>query len=233
MGYSTGPYMKMGDGLVKNEDLIWIGQQLGKAKEDGKAIISMAHYPLDRSLSNYKPLVAMLKDYEVPVSFCGHGHKLQQFRFRWHSGRDGTCPDGQATRHRLQSSYFSQRFENFCMREAFGWSIGANIGFPFETKLCACSHSRERKDGGCPFEASFFRQDSCSVMGGAIMVGDRVVFANSCGVVKCHHAVSGDFLLWQYNSGEAVYATCHQWPSGVCGNHSSGLVGLGCAHRRP
>jgi hypothetical protein len=28
LGYSTGPYMKMGDGLVKNEDLIWIGQQL-------------------------------------------------------------------------------------------------------------------------------------------------------------------------------------------------------------
>ncbi len=205
LGYSTGPYMKMGDGLVKNEDLIWIGQQLRQAKEAGNTIINMAHYPLDGSLSNYQPLVAMLKDYEVPVSFCGHGHKLQQLDF---DGIVGVM--GRALMDKQHVIGYNQvTFRNdsaFVCEKPLGGASVPTLAFPLKPNYVPVPIQEKGKMVGVHLKPLFFHQDSCSVMGGAIMVGDRVVFANSCGVVKCHHAVSGD-LLWQYNSGEAVYAT--------------------------
>ncbi|MGV8827026.1 MAG: outer membrane protein assembly factor BamB family protein [Breznakibacter sp.] len=205
LGYSTGPYMKMGDGLVKNEDLIWIGQQLRQSKEKGKTIISMPHYPLDRSLSNYKPLVAMLKDYDVPLSLCGHGHKLQQLDF---DGIVGVM--GRALMDKQQVIGYNQViFRNdsaFVCEKKLGETPNLALAFPLKPNYddgAVAVMAEERYEH---VEPSFLHLDSCSVMGGAAMVDDRVVFANSCGVVKCHHARSGK-LLWQYETGEAVYAT--------------------------
>ncbi len=204
LGYSTGPYMKMGDGLVKNEDLIWIGQQLRQAKEDRKTIISMAHYPLDRSLSNYKPLVAMLKDYDVPLSFCGHGHRLQQLDF---DGIVGVM--GRALMDKQGTGYNQVIFRNdsaFVCEKKLGEAPVPALAFPLKPNYNSEVVEVMSEEGFEHLEPTFLHLDSCSVMGGAAKTGELLVFANSCGVVKCYDSLSGK-MLWQYDTGEAVYAT--------------------------
>lgn len=79
-GLNTGPYMKMGDGHVKQEDLRWLDNQLSKKPTD-QIQIAFAHYPLSEGLDNWPEVTRILKNAECKIVFCGHGHSLRLFNF--------------------------------------------------------------------------------------------------------------------------------------------------------
>ncbi len=86
IGYSTGPYLKMGDGVVKKEDIIWLEQELEKRYKPGKKVVSIAHYPLGEGLSNYKDVTSVLKKYNTVIHINGHHHT---FKLRNYDGIPG------------------------------------------------------------------------------------------------------------------------------------------------
>ncbi|GAA4125941.1 PQQ-binding-like beta-propeller repeat protein [Flavobacterium chungbukense] len=91
IGFPCGPYMKMGDGFVKHEDVLWLDKTLQeKLKNDNKKVLNFAHYPLDNSVSNYKEVLSVLKKYPTVATFCGHGHTLKKYDFSGLSGIMGT-----------------------------------------------------------------------------------------------------------------------------------------------
>ncbi|WP_409417362.1 PQQ-binding-like beta-propeller repeat protein [Flavobacterium sp. PS2] len=98
IGFPCGPYMKMGDGFVKHEDVLWLDQTLKDSlKNSNKKVLNFAHYPLDNSVSNYKEVLSVLEKYPTVVSFCGHGHTLKKYDFSGLSGIMGasiTSRDG-------------------------------------------------------------------------------------------------------------------------------------------
>ena len=53
VGVNTGPFMKMGDGLVKQEDLQWLARELNRTKANNEVLIAFNHYPLADGLSNW------------------------------------------------------------------------------------------------------------------------------------------------------------------------------------
>jgi outer membrane protein assembly factor BamB/predicted MPP superfamily phosphohydrolase len=98
IGFPCGPYMKMGDGFVKHEDVLWLDKTLQDSlKNSNKKVLNFAHYPLDNSVSNYKEVLSVLEKYPTVVSFCGHGHTLKKYDFSGLSGIMGasiTSRDG-------------------------------------------------------------------------------------------------------------------------------------------
>lgn len=88
VGFNTGPYMKMGDGYVKKEDLKWLNGILKNSK-DNKYFISMAHYPLNKGLDNWPQVIELLKEHDVKFSLCGHGHRLKMLNFNGLTGLMG------------------------------------------------------------------------------------------------------------------------------------------------
>ncbi|MGN0207556.1 MAG: metallophosphoesterase family protein, partial [Muribaculaceae bacterium] len=52
VGIACGPYMKMGDGHVKQEDLSWLDNTLRDRVKPGMKVISVNHYPLLPDLDN-------------------------------------------------------------------------------------------------------------------------------------------------------------------------------------
>lgn len=98
IGFPCGPYMKMGDGFVKHEDVLWLDKTLKDSlKNSTKKVLNFAHYPLDNSVSNYKEVLSVLEKYPTVVSFCGHGHTLKKYDFSGLSGVMGasiTSRDG-------------------------------------------------------------------------------------------------------------------------------------------
>lgn len=91
IGFPCGPYMKMGDGFVKHEDVLWLDKTLKDSlKNNNKKILNFAHYPLDNSVSNYKEVLSVLEKYPTVATFCGHGHKLKKYDFSGLSGLMGT-----------------------------------------------------------------------------------------------------------------------------------------------
>ncbi|MBQ7854474.1 MAG: PQQ-binding-like beta-propeller repeat protein [Muribaculaceae bacterium] len=79
VGIACGPYMKMGDGHIKQEDLHWLDETLAKHCSNGKQVISFNHYPLKKDLDNYDDYIRILRKYPVIAHVNGHYHKYEKY----------------------------------------------------------------------------------------------------------------------------------------------------------
>lgn len=79
VGIACGPYMKMGDGHIKQEDLHWLDETLAKHCTNGKQVISFNHYPLKKDLDNYDDYIRILRKYPVIAHVNGHYHKYEKY----------------------------------------------------------------------------------------------------------------------------------------------------------
>ena len=74
VGMNCGPFMKMGDGHIKQEDLLWLDSTLTAMVKPGMQVLSVNHYPILADLDNYQAYVDILKKYPVITHQCGHYH---------------------------------------------------------------------------------------------------------------------------------------------------------------
>ncbi len=79
VGMNCGPFMKMGDGHIKQEDLLWLDQTLRQRVTPGKKVLSINHYPIQDDLDNWRDYVAVLKKYPVITHQNGHYHAWKQY----------------------------------------------------------------------------------------------------------------------------------------------------------
>jgi outer membrane protein assembly factor BamB/predicted MPP superfamily phosphohydrolase len=80
IGFNTGPYMKMGDGHIKQEDLAWMKRLLSTRLRD-ETLVSISHYPLSDGLDNWPQATEILKTAGCRLALCGHGHSLRLYNF--------------------------------------------------------------------------------------------------------------------------------------------------------
>ena len=79
VGMNCGPFMKMGDGHIKQEDLLWLDSTLHAMVKPGMQVLSVNHYPILDDLDNYRAYVDILKKYPVITHQCGHYHRWRLY----------------------------------------------------------------------------------------------------------------------------------------------------------
>ena len=79
VGMNCGPFMKMGDGHIKQEDLLWLDSTLNAMVKPGMKVLSVNHYPILDDLDNYRAYVDILKKYPVVTHQCGHYHSWRLY----------------------------------------------------------------------------------------------------------------------------------------------------------
>ena len=79
IGMNCGPFMKMGDGHIKQEDLTWLDKTLSEMVKPGMKVLSINHYPLLDDLDNYRDYAYILKKYPVITHVNGHWHRWRQY----------------------------------------------------------------------------------------------------------------------------------------------------------
>jgi len=79
IGLNCGPFMKMGDGHVKREDLLWLDSTLNAMVHPGMSVLSINHYPILDDLDNCAAYVEVLKHYPVITHQCGHYHRWRLY----------------------------------------------------------------------------------------------------------------------------------------------------------
>lgn len=221
IAFSTGPYMKMGDGHVKAEDLNWLEAKLKENASDPKTkVLVFAHYPLNTGLDNWPDVTAILKKYNVVATFCGHGHRLVKMNI---DGMPG----------------FMGRPLLFGMQDPPGYNIieiqgdklsliprelGKPQGEPFASIAIgdpsaldghACDAPPQMSAGEPPagVKMTLVRADEASIFGGLAVVGNRVFYGNSLGVMKaCEFdpdSTADDKLadLWRKQYEHSIYST--------------------------
>ena len=93
IGMNCGPFMKMGDGHIKQEDLTWLDSTLSKMVKPGMKVLSVNHYPLLDDLDNYQDYVDVLKKYPVITHLNGHWHRWRQYETDGINGLMVRCLD--------------------------------------------------------------------------------------------------------------------------------------------
>lgn len=92
VGINCGPYMKMGDGHIKQEDLHWLKATLQERVKPGKKVLSFNHYPLLDDLDNCGDYLAILEQFPVIAHINGHYHTFRQYNAGGpESGSDMPC----------------------------------------------------------------------------------------------------------------------------------------------
>jgi FOG: WD40-like repeat len=80
IGCASGPYVRMSDGHVPRNAIVWLDSLLAKTPKD-QPIIFANHYPIDNGLDNWYEITDRLKKHNTIMIMCGHGHANKVFDF--------------------------------------------------------------------------------------------------------------------------------------------------------
>lgn len=80
LGTHSGPNMRMSPGQIPRENIVWLDSVL-KITDDNIPIVFLNHYPQDSSLNNWYEAIDRLKQKNIQLILCGHGHSNRQFNF--------------------------------------------------------------------------------------------------------------------------------------------------------
>lgn len=214
VGFNTGPYMKMGDGHVKQEDLKWLERVLDNSENKDKTLISMAHYPLAEGLDNWGRVVDILKEHDCRLALCGHGHRIKLLNF------DGI--PGVMGRSLTSSQFDAPGYTLVELRNDSGFIFNKQptegAGDPiislnlFSPDTLNTMPATPRPDFSVnsqypEVEVAFELKDTASIFAGPCLVNDSLlVYGNSLGYVKGVR-ISDKSILWENRYEGALFST--------------------------
>ncbi|WP_010665633.1 outer membrane protein assembly factor BamB family protein [Marinilabilia salmonicolor] len=214
VGFNTGPYMKMGDGHVKQEDLKWLKRVLNNLENKDKTLVIMAHYPLAEGLDNWTHVVGLLKEHDCRLTLCGHGHRIKLLNFDGIPGvmgRSLSSPQFDAPGYTLlELRNDSALIFNKQPSEDIGDPIISLSLFSPDTIKTLPISSRPNYSVNSQYpgvEVVFELRDTASIFTGPCLVHDSLlVYGNSLGYVKGVRT-SDKSILWERRYEGALFST--------------------------
>lgn len=206
VGINCGPYMKMGDGHVKQEDLHWLRSTLEQRVTPGKRVLSFNHYPLQDDLDNYVDYVNLLSQYPVIGHVNGHYHTWRRY-----SGGDIPAVMTRALAMKGDGDGYA------IIEISPDWLHVYNkrVGHAAEPKYAWPSRPRElsplrsdslvavvRPEG---FIVKRVWADSASVFTRLAFDAERIYFGNSLGQVRAV-SKSDSSLVWSRATGASLFS---------------------------
>jgi len=199
VGFPCGPYMKMGDGFVKHEDVLWLDKTLKDSlKNSNKKVLNFAHYPLDNSVSNYKEVLSVLEKYPTVASFCGHGHTLKKYDF---SGLSGIMGISITSRDGKTKSYNEVIISNDSI-SIYQKEIEKPSVFKFSVPSKPSKIEILKNNLGTDFPP--FIKDIASIYSIPCFDKKNIYFANSIGEIKSVN-LKNKLLNWKIETGNSIY----------------------------
>ncbi|WP_347053296.1 PQQ-binding-like beta-propeller repeat protein [Flavobacterium olei] len=199
IGFPCGPYMKMGDGFVKHEDVLWLDKTLKDSlKNSHKKVLNFAHYPLDNSVSNYKEVLSVLEKYPTVASFCGHGHTLKKYDF---SGLSGIMGASITSRDGKTKSYNQVIVSNDSIR-IYQKELDKPGVFRFSVSSNPSKIEIPKENSNTPFPV--FIKDVASLYSVPAFDKKNLYFTNSLGEIQSV-ALKNKTANWKIETGNALY----------------------------
>jgi outer membrane protein assembly factor BamB/predicted phosphohydrolase len=214
VGFDTGPYMKMGDGYVKQEDLFWLKRQLLEQNADNKTLISFSHYPMSDGLDNWLEVTNILKSFGCRLAFCGHGHRLTLMNFNGIPGIMGrTSLPGNSSGPGYNLVMLRNDTVQVCNKELSGLLskpvVSLNYMRPDTLSKIAISRIPDYSvNQDFPNRSVVaLLSDTASIFSGPCLVDDTLmIYGNSLGYVKAIGTVSKK-IRWQLKVQGPLYST--------------------------
>jgi outer membrane protein assembly factor BamB/Icc-related predicted phosphoesterase len=214
VGLNTGPFMKMGDGYVKGEDLNWLKRQLVQRKSKNDVLISFTHYPLAEGLDNWNEVTDLLKSFNCRIGFCGHGHRLSLLNF---DGILGIMGRSGLPENSGPSGYNIVKLQNDSVL-VFNKGLSAPPGKPIISINYQAADTLSKIAVSSKPDFSVNKvytnreivaelSDTASILSGPCLVNDTVlIYGNSLGWLKAI-STTKKRIIWQVQLKGPVYST--------------------------
>lgn len=210
-GTNSGPNMRMGPGQIPRENLVWLDSVL-KA-DPTLPLIYVNHYPQDSSLNNWYEAIDLLKQYDVRLLLCGHGHVNKQERFEGIPsimGRSNLRAKAARGGYNLvtiqnDSAYYRERIPDSVTLAP--WAAVGLVNQQFAQKKA--NHYRPDysiNERYPQVKALWTYQDSSDVGAGLTAYKKLAIAANTNGEVYALDLKTGN-KQWQFQTGGKVYST--------------------------
>ena len=211
-GISTGPYMRMSDGLVKAEDLLWLQEILNTPEAQGKTVVFCCHYPMREGLSNYESLTSILNHRGVAMAFCGHEHRLHLYNCD--SIPQMVCPALRSRENEVGYTIVEMdKDKASCHYFKLGEDVASQTkNVDYKTRHCLNELEKspipERIGGFLPrgWHGRIWQKEDASLLTGLAVKDGLVCYGNSQGALICRDEESSQ-LKWKYETGSALYST--------------------------
>lgn len=205
VGISCGPYMKMGDGHIKQEDLTWLDNQLSKYNGSGKRIVSFNHYPIFEGLDNYKEYIKVLEKYPVISHVCGHHHKFLYYKG---GGIDALiCRALNMKNGDYGYSYLDITADSVLLYDKkVGLEPIKFTSYKINTDIVPIEEDETKELVNIPegYKVECVYRDDASTFTRVGVDDGMVYFGNSLGYVKCVDIVSGE-VVWSYKTDASLF----------------------------
>lgn len=211
VGINCGPYMKMGDGHIKQEDLHWLRSTLDSLSAAGCRIISFNHYPLLADIDNVSDYVSLLEEYPVMAHVNGHYHLWGHYTAGGNgAGSDMPCITVRALDTGNGDYGYSIMEVDADSLRFFNKRLGLDRE-PRYAFACRTTHRKaafpERPELKVPdgFEVTRVWADSASIFTRLGFDKDNIYFGNSLGQARAVRKSDGT-LRWSMPTGASLFS---------------------------
>ena len=207
IGMNCGPFMKMGDGHIKQEDLIWLDKTLGEMVQPGMKVLSINHYPILNDLDNYRDYVSVLKKYPVITHQCGHYHRWRLYETDGINGVMVRALD-------MGNGDYGYTLMDVDLEKnwihVYNKTIGKESQVVYAYKINTDYYDTDDAGGDVasvqgPFQIQELYADNASVFTRLGLDRTHVYFGNSLGYLKALNKSTGK-IDWDYKTGAMLFA---------------------------
>ena len=201
-GVNCGPYMKMGDGHIKQEDLLWLDKTLSERITEGKRFISFCHYPLSSDLDNYEDYLAVIEKYPTITHVNGHYHTWKRYKANYKVDctmtralymKDHTF--GYAEMHVTADSIkFFEKVLEQPLKLKYAYAIDNYLKKGYQQAPLPANA-----------KVSLVFRDDASIFTRVGIDDKRIYIGNSLGYVKAVNKADGK-VVWQYKTDASIFS---------------------------
>ena len=210
VGINCGPFMKMGDGHIKQEDLHWLKATLDSIVTPGKRVLSFNHYPLLDDLDNCADYLEILENYPVIGHINGHYHTWRRYNAGGKdSGSNLPCTMTRALDMRDGNYGYSIVEVDPAWVHIYNKNIGqepaAKFAFPAKTNHTKAKRP-EAREINVPqgFAVEKVWTDSASIFTRLGFDADNIYFGNSLGQARALNRNTGK--IWSSPLGASLFS---------------------------
>jgi len=211
IGTNSGPNMRMSPGQVPRENLVWM-DSIFKAEPD-MPLIFINHYPQDADLNNWYEVIDRLKERNVQLALCGHGHSNRLMNFEGIPaimGRSNLRAKDSIGGYNIVSvangeAIYETRRPGLITEESWATIPLVNHHFERETKVWArpdFSVNDQQKN----VQVLWKFQDDSDLGTGMTIFKNTMISANTKGEVYALDLHTGE-KNWSFATGGKVYST--------------------------
>lgn len=211
IGCASGPYVRMSDGHIPRDAVIWLDSILLKTPTT-HPVIFLNHYPLDPGLDNWYEATDRLRHHNTLAILCGHGHANRRLNFDGipaFMGRSNLRAKEETGGYNIvdiknDSIIYTEHRPGTTFYKTWGSLSLKNRAFDSISFFKRPDFTINKK---YPFvNAKWIYASGSNVISTPLVVNDLVIFGNQQGKIEAISLTNGK-LQWTVETGGGIFSS--------------------------